>query len=88
MEPLGFTKQMIDFYKATLDNTFNTMTMVQEQIEKVSGIALQQASWLPEEGVKAINDWTGAYKKSREEFKSLVDENFEKVEEFFRQAKK
>jgi len=88
MEPLGFTKQMIDFYKATFDNTFNAMTMIQEQIEKVSGIALQQASWLPEEGVRAINDWTDAYKKSREEFKDLVDANFEKVEEFFGQARK
>jgi hypothetical protein len=88
MEPLGFTKQMIDFYKATFDNTFNAMVMIQEQIEKVSGIALQQASWLPEEGIKAINEWTDAYKKSREEFKSLVDENFEKVEEFFSKSQK
>jgi hypothetical protein len=88
MEALGFTKQMIDFYKATFDNTFNAMVMVQEQIEKVSGIALQQASWLPEEGVKAINEWTDAYKKGREEFKGAVDANFAKVEEFFAQAEK
>ncbi len=88
MEALRFTKQMIDFYKATFDNTFNAMVMIQEQIEKVSDIALQQASWLPEEGVKAINEWTDAYKKSREEFRGIVDANFEKVEEFFNQAEK
>jgi hypothetical protein len=88
MEPLGFAKQMIDFYKAAFDNTFNAMVMLQEQMDKVSGIALQQASWLPEEGVKAINEWTESYKKGREEFRSAVDTNFAKVEEFFAQAGK
>ena len=44
---------------------------------------MEQATWLPEEGKKAINDWTNAYKKGCEDFKKAVDENFKKVEDFF-----
>jgi hypothetical protein len=88
MEQLKFAKQMIDFYKTTFDNTFNAMVMVQEQMEKVSSIALQQATWLPEEGVKTIDEWNASYRKGRDEFKGMVDENFKKVEEFFAKAAK
>jgi len=81
-------KQMIDFNKATFDNSFSAMVMVQEQTEKMVDSFLGQASWLPEEGKKAINDWTGAYKKGCEDFKKTVDDNFKKVEDFFASTKK
>ena len=74
---------MIEFNKAAFDNSFNAMMMLQEQSEKMVNTFLEQASWLPEEGTKAINEWVKAYKKGREDFKKLIDENFKKVEDFF-----
>jgi hypothetical protein len=59
------------------------MVLLQEQTEKASVTLLDQATWLPEEGRKAIDEWIAAYKKGREEYKKLVDENFSKVEDFF-----
>ena len=50
------------------------------------GTFLQQAAWLPEDGKKAINDWMAAYKKGCEDFKNLVNENYQKVEDFFADA--
>ena len=41
------------------------------------------ATWLPAEGKKAIDDWLNSYKKGCEDFKNLVDENYQKVEDFF-----
>ena len=38
---------------------------------------------LPEEGKKAISDWMQTYKKGCEDFKKLVNDNYEKVEAFF-----
>ena len=83
MEQKEITKQMIDFNKATFDNTFNAMLMLQEQTEKMVSTYLDQATWLPEEGKKVINEWAKAYKKGCEDFKEAVDENFKGVEDFF-----
>ena len=83
MDQKQIAQQMIQFNKTAFDNTFNAMTMVSEQNEKMVGTFLQQATWLPEEGRKAIENWIQTYKKGCEDFKKLVDENYQKVEEFF-----
>ena len=83
MDSAKIAKQMIDFQKATFDNTFSAMVMLHEQTERVANTLIDQATWMPTEGKKAINDWIKAYKKGREDFKKIVDENFEKVEDFF-----
>ena len=83
MDQKQIAQQMIQFNKTAFDNTFNAMTMVSEQNEKIVGTFLQQATWLPEEGRKAIENWIQTYKKGCEDFKKQVDENYQKVEEFF-----
>ena len=88
MEPGNVAKQMIDFHKTTFNNTFNAMVMLQEQTEKMVNTFLEQATWLPEEGKKVINEWVKAYKKGREDFKKTVDENFKRVEDFFAATRK
>ena len=86
MEPLKLAKQMIDFNKATFDNSFNTMVLLQEQTEKMVNAFLEQSTWLPEEGKKVLNEWVAAYKKGREEFKKVVNEGYKKVDSYFAEA--
>ena len=83
MDQKLIAKQMIQFNKTAFDNSFNAMSMVYEQNEKMMGTFLQQATWIPEEGRKAIENWMQTYKKGCEDFKKLADENYKKVEEFF-----
>lgn len=83
MEQKKLFKQMIDFQKATFDNSFNAMSTLQEQGEKMVDTFLEQAAWLPKEGKKAISDWINAYKEGRTKFKETVEDNFKKVEEYF-----
>lgn len=83
MEQQKMFKQMIDFQKATFDNTFNAITMLQEQTEKTVKTYLDQASWLPEGGQKAISEWVNAYKKGRDDYKKAIDDHFKRVEDFF-----
>ena len=83
MDQKAIVKQMIDFNKATFDNSFSAMVMVQEQTEKMVSTLIEQATWMPEEGKNAINEWVQAYKKGRTDFKNTVDENFKKVTDFF-----
>jgi polyhydroxyalkanoate synthesis regulator phasin len=83
MDQRQIAKQMLQFNKTAFDNSFNAMTMVYEQNEKMVGTFLEQATWLPEEGKKAISEWMQSYKKGCEDFKKMVNENYEKVEAFF-----
>jgi len=88
MEPVKIAKQMVEFQKTTFDNTFNAMGMVQDQAERMLSMSLNQATWMPEEGKKAITEWSNACKKGAEDFKKTVDDNFKKVDDFFATAKK
>ncbi|MBL0715618.1 MAG: hypothetical protein JJV98_18165 [Desulfosarcina sp.] len=83
MDQKQMARQMLQFNKTAFDNTFNAMTMVYDQNEKMVGTFLQQATWLPEDGRKAISDWMEAYKKGCDDFRKQVDENYQKVENFF-----
>jgi hypothetical protein len=76
-------KQMIQFNKAAFDNSFKAMSMVYEQNEKMVETFLEKATWLPDEGKKAIFEWLNTYKKGCNDLKSLVDGQYGKVEEFF-----
>ena len=88
MEPLKMLKQMIDFNKASFDNTFTAMVLLQEQTEKMVNAFMEQATWLPGEGKKALNEWVETVKKGREDFKKVVDQGFGKVEDYFAEAGK
>lgn len=86
MDQKKMFKQMIDFQKATFDNSFNAMTSLQEQGEKMVKAFLEQAVFLPEEGKAAVKKWVDAYKDGRIKYKAAVDENFKKVEDYFSEA--
>ena len=88
MEPLKMAKQLIDFNKTTFDNTFEAMVLLQEQTEKMFNTFMAQATFLPEEGRRMLNEWVQTFKKGREDFKKAVDESFGKVEAYFDQAGK
>jgi len=74
---------MIDFQKATFDNTFTAVTMLQDQAERMVNTMLEQTNWLPEESRRAIDEMVGTYKKGRAEFKGVMDENFVKLTDLF-----
>ncbi|WP_419661441.1 hypothetical protein Dvar_18730 [Desulfosarcina variabilis str. Montpellier] len=83
MEHKQITKQMIQFNKTAFDNSFSAMRMVYEQNEKMVEAFLGQASWMPEEGRKAIKDWLAAYRTGCDDFKKMVDDSYAKVDDYF-----
>lgn len=87
MDQKQVLKQMLEMNKTTFDNTFIAISQTQDQIENMTNALIDQATWLPKDGKKAINDWVKAYKEGRDVFKKTVDENFEKVLEYFNGAK-
>ena len=57
---LRIAKQMIELNKTAFDNSFKAMTVVYEQNEKMFETFLNQATWMPEAGRKAIKEWLEA----------------------------
>lgn len=86
MDNKQIAKQMIQFNKSALDNSFSAMTMVYEQNEKMIEAFFTQASWLPQEGKNAIKEWMSAYRTGCNDFKKLMDDNYAKVEAYFDKA--
>jgi hypothetical protein len=86
MDQKVIAKQMMQFNKTAIDNSFKAMSMVYEQNEKIVGVFLEQATGLPEEGKKAIKDWMATYKSGCENFKSLLEDSYAKVDSFFSNA--
>jgi len=72
-------KQMLDFQKTTFDNIFNAMVLVQEQGEKLTNALFEQASWLPEENKRLMDQWLTMSKKGRDDLKSAMDDNYKNV---------
>ena len=88
MDQKQIAKQMMEFNKTAFDNTFNAMTVLQDQTEKLVFRFLEKAQWFPEDGKKTINEWVKAYKKGREDFKTTADESYKKVSDYFAKAEK
>ncbi len=82
MDQKQIVKQMLNFNKSSFNNAFNALAMAQEQTETLGKSFIEQASWLPAEGKKAVQDWLDACKKGREEYKKLIDDAYKKVEAF------
>lgn len=83
MDQQYFLKQMLTFNRTAFDGAFAALVTLQDQAERTAETLLDQATWLPEDGRKAINDWTAACKKGREEYKKTVDDSFQKVAAYF-----
>ncbi len=47
MDPKQMTKQMIDFNKTAFDNTFNAMTFLQDQTEKMVSMYMDRPRGFP-----------------------------------------
>lgn len=88
MEYAEITKQMIDFQKMSFSNWYNAIAMVQDQATSAMDMMLDQSTWVPEDGRKAVQGWLGACQEERDRFKSYIDGSFTSVEKYMGKGKK
>jgi hypothetical protein len=80
MDPKNLNKQMVDFCKTNFDNSFATLMMLQEQMERMGNLFWGQVLNVPEEAKKGLSEWTKTQKKNCDNFKKAVDEGFKNLE--------
>ena len=73
MEKKEIVKQMIDLHKASFENYFSIMVMLQDQTEKLLKPFIDN---VPGECKELMEKWTGEYKKQRDEFKKAIDNGY------------
>jgi hypothetical protein len=83
MEHYELFKQMSQFNKTAFDSSYNAMAMFREHNQKMATSLLDQATWMPEQGKKAITEWMKSYNKGCEDFKKIVDQNYQNLEKYF-----
>ncbi len=81
MEATTIAKQMIEFQKTVFDNSYSTMVFVQDKTEDMMNGILKQMPWVTEEGKKPMQNVSEIVKKSREDFKKVVDDGYTKLED-------
>ncbi len=88
MEANKFGKQMIEFQKATFNNIYNTLSMLQDQSEKMINTFLEQNPMMPKQNKDAFNEWLKVCKKARDDYKKTIDESFKNLESYFSESSK
>ena len=83
MEPKQIIKQMIDFNRASFNNNYDMLVMIQDHAERMTGCFLRQSGWFPEEGKNILTEWSKACKKGQEEMKKHIHTGLNKIEEIF-----
>ena len=83
MENKIIAKRIFDFHKSTFDSTFNSLTILQQQMEKMVQNFVQKSAWFPTEGKVAFNEWENICDKGRCDFKETIDNSFKQWEKYF-----
>lgn len=85
MESTAIAKQMIGFQKTVFDNSFNAMSVVQDQTERMITTFMGQFPWSTEEGKNQMNETFDYTRKARDDFKKAIDESYARFEKLFDQ---
>ncbi len=79
MEMASLIRRTIDFQQSMSRNTFEMMTVLWDQMAKMVDTSLANAAWFPDEGKRAVSESMGVYRKGFEDFKAIVDNNFQNL---------
>lgn len=79
-------KQILDFQKSTFDCTYSSLSVLQHQMEDMVQSFIDKSAWLPSESKTAIKDWGSAYNQGRNDFKEIVDNNYQMLGDYFSQG--
>ena len=84
MDQKNVIPQMIKFNQTLFNTAFETAVQFQDQVEKIGNTMMDKADGLPGETRKIYDSCVDAYKTSRNNFKSYVDEGYLQVVKLFK----
>lgn len=76
--------QMIKFNQTLFNTAFETAVQFQDQVEKIGSSMMDKVDWLPGESRKIYDSCVDAYKTSRNNLKSYIDEGYQQGVKLFK----
>ncbi len=76
------TKQVIDFQKGAFSSWYDALSIMQDQAATAVNTLLNQTSWVPDEGRRAVSTWVSTCRIERNRFKDYVEESLSGLEKF------
>lgn len=77
-----FTKQLLDFQKLSIEQTFQGVSAIQEYSETVLDTLTSQSPWLHEESITPFKDSMKMMKDLTEEYKTAFDQGLSELDKF------
>ena len=81
MDTTQMAKQTLNFQKTIFTNSFNAMTLAQDQTENMLNSYVEKLPWATEEGKKSLASSVEMANKARDDFRKAADEGYAKLEE-------
>jgi polyhydroxyalkanoate synthesis regulator phasin len=88
MQAREMTQQVIELQKHMVDNWDEALALVENQAEASVNWMIDTATWMPEEGRKAVAQWMTIAKEERGRLKAQLDQGLSTVEQIFAPAEK
>lgn len=85
MDQKAMQKMALEGMRTGMRMTFDTMSSIQEQMEKMWKTFLEQSGDVQKEGEKTLADWLENMRKGREEFRRNLEEGLRKMEDILGQ---
>jgi hypothetical protein len=76
----NLVKQIIELNQRLINNIFDAMVLINDQLESLANGVLDLTPGLPAEGRRAIENWSEAFKEGRKSSKQQIDNGFEQAE--------
>ena len=78
------TQELFNMFKSSTDTVWGTVSMLQNQTERMANLLLEQYQNLQGENKKHIEEWVNSTKKNQEEFKKAYYQGLEQVAEILK----
>ncbi|MDJ0781821.1 MAG: hypothetical protein QNJ22_07600 [Desulfosarcinaceae bacterium] len=80
MTPRELTQQVMDYQQQVLDSWNGALALAEDQTAASVRWLFDTASWLPEEGRRAMEQWVAVGRGERERLKAHLDQGLATVE--------
>jgi len=76
MENIALAQPLIGLNRVVAKNTWNALSLMQDQAERATHAILEQGNRVATEGQQILNEWIEEYKRGQIAVKKTVEENF------------
>lgn len=80
IEITSITRQILNFNRNAFNSIYDSTLMMQNQSEQITNSFIKASPIIPPEGKQAIDEWILTFKNGSQDFKKLIDDNFDKLE--------